>query len=128
LTHVDHFLLQFLAALNQAGLVKEKNYKFTSKERIFQKQFEAFEGIQQPPLLLYDDYVQGSDSSKVAQNDLLISTSECFNVSKMMVNKLLSQMPGINNDYIPMQDNELRRLAKVCKINSVAVKTETEGG
>jgi hypothetical protein len=57
LTHVDCFLLQFLGALNQAGLVKEKNYKFTSKERICQKQFEAFEGIQQPPLLLHNDYI-----------------------------------------------------------------------
>jgi hypothetical protein len=122
LTHVDRFLLQFLAALNQAGLVKEKNYEFTSKERIFQKRFEAFEGIQQPPSLLYDDYVQGSDFSKVAQNDLLMSTSECFNASKTMVDKLLSQMPGVDTDYIPMRDNELRRLAKVCIGNSVYVQ------
>jgi hypothetical protein len=58
----------------------------------------------------------------VAQNDLLMSTSECFNASKTMVDKLLSQMPGVDTDYIPMRDNELRRLAKVCIGNSVYVQ------
>jgi hypothetical protein len=113
---------QFLAALNQAGLVKEKSYEFTPKERIFQKRFEAFAAIQQPPPLSYDDYVQGSDFSKVPQNDLLLSTSECFNTSKTIVDKLISQIPSIDKDFLPMQDGELRRLAKVCIGNSVYVQ------
>ena len=115
-------LLQFLAALHQAGLVERKDFEFTPLRRIFEKRFEAFAAIPQPPPLSYDDYLQGSDFSKVSQNELLASTSECFSASKSMVDKLLAQQSTIDKDYLSMQEAELRRLAKVCIGNSVYVQ------
>ena len=112
-------LPKFVAAINQAGLVKEQEFEFTSKERIFEKRFEAFAPIQQPPPLFYDDFLQGSDFSKVPQSDLLASTSECFNVSKSMVDKLLSQLSSLDAVFISVQEADLRCLAKVCIGNSV---------
>lgn len=52
----------------------------------------------------------------------MVSTSECFNVSKTMVDKLLWQLPSIDPVYLPIQENELRQLAKVCIGNSVYVQ------
>ena len=52
----------------------------------------------------------------------MVSTSECFNVSRTMVDKLLWQLPSIDPVYLPMQEKELRQLAKVCIGNSVYVQ------
>jgi hypothetical protein len=52
----------------------------------------------------------------------MVSTSECFNASKGMVDKLLSQLPNIDQAHLPMQEKELRQLAKVCIGNSVYVQ------
>lgn len=101
--------------------MKEKTYEFTPQERIFQKRFEAFAAIQQPPPLSYDDYLQGSDFSKVSQIDLINSTAECFNTSKTIVDKLLSQASEVDEDFLPIQESELRQLAKVFIGNSVYV-------
>ena len=122
LTYYSCLLWKFIAAINQAGLVENKQFEFTTRERIFEKRFEAFAGIQQPPPLFYDDFLQGSDFSKVSQNDLLASTSECFNVSKAMLDKLLSQIAIIQTEFRAMQEDEIRRLAKVCIGNSVYVQ------
>jgi hypothetical protein len=103
-------------------MVQKKTYEFTSEERIFEKRFEAFLAVQQPPPLQYNDYLQGSDFSKVPQNDLLVSTSECFNTSKAYVDKLIAQIPTMDIDFLPMQENELRRLAKVSIGNSIYVQ------
>eukprot|EP00539_Tryblionella_compressa_P001162 CAMPEP_0178733116 /NCGR_PEP_ID=MMETSP0744-20121128/622_1 /TAXON_ID=913974 /ORGANISM="Nitzschia punctata, Strain CCMP561" /LENGTH=225 /DNA_ID=CAMNT_0020385275 /DNA_START=183 /DNA_END=860 /DNA_ORIENTATION=- len=112
-------LVRFFAALKQAGLVQENEYEFTSNQRIFEKRYEPFAAIQQPPPLSYDDYLKGSDFSKVPQKDLLASTSECFNVSKSMIEKLLAQIPTTDPSYLPIQEDELRQLAKVCVGNSI---------
>ena len=108
--------------MNQAGLIKHEEYKFTSKARIFEKRFEAFGIIQQPPPLNYDDYLKGSDFSRVSQYDLLVSTSECFQTCKGMVDQLLEQLSSMESIYSPVQEDELRRLAKVCIGNSVFVQ------
>ena len=72
--------------------------------------------------MFYDDFLEGSDFSKVPQNDLLASTSECFSASKGVVDKLLSMISDIDSEYLPMQGEELKRLAKVCIGNSVYVQ------
>lgn len=112
-------LVRFFAAVRQAGLIQERKYEFTSNERIFEKRFEAFAGIQQPPPLNYEDYVKGSDFSKVTQKDLLSSTAECFTMSKSMVDRLLTQIQLIDSNYLPIQVDELNQLAKVCIGNSI---------
>jgi hypothetical protein len=112
-------LVRFFAALKQAGLVKEEKYEFTSNRHIFAKRFEPFLCIIQPPPLSYDDYLKGSDFSKVSQQDLIASTSECFSVSKSMIEKLLAQIPLIDPIYLPATEDELRQLVKICVGNTI---------
>ena len=113
---------QFLAATDQSGLIPEKTFEFTSKERIFQKRFEAFEPIQQPPMLGYADYLSGSDFSKVLPKDLLASTVECFQAAKAYVDKLMALSQTIDAKYLAVSGEELSRLAKVTIGNSVYVQ------
>mmetsp|Transcript_7210 Transcript_7210/g.20923 ORF Transcript_7210/g.20923 Transcript_7210/m.20923 type:complete len:159 (-) Transcript_7210:925-1401(-) len=112
-------LVRFFAAIRQAGLISDKKYEFTSNQRIFEKRFELFSGIQQPPPLGYEDYISGSDFSKVPQSDLLTSTADSFRFSKSMIDRLLVQVPLIDPDYLPVELEELRQLTKVCIGNSI---------
>ncbi|KAL3944097.1 MAG: hypothetical protein SGBAC_001828 [Bacillariaceae sp.] len=111
--------VRFMAAVNQAGLVKDIDYEFTSRERIFEKRFEAFQVMPQPPPLTYADYKQGSDFSSVDQNELLKSASECFKASKGMVDKLELQLKGIDSDFVSSSENDLRQLAKISVGNTI---------
>lgn len=99
--------------------MRSRVYEFTTEQRIFEKRFEAFSTIQQPPPLEFQDYVQGSDFSKVTQNDLISSTGECFAASKALVDKLQIQVSNVEPYYLPIQCEELNKLAKVCVGNSV---------
>ena len=112
-------LVRFFAAVRQAGIISEKQYEFTTNKRIFEKRFEVFSGIQQPPPLSYDDYIKGSDFSKVTQKDLLASTVDSFRLSKSIIDRLLAQIPLLDPDYLPAKEEELRELAKVCIGNSI---------
>ena len=119
---ISRGLVRFFAAVRQAGINPEKRYEFTTNQRIFEKRFEVFLGIQQPPPLSYDDYMKGSDFSKVTQKDLLASTADSFRLSKSMIDRLLVQIPLIDPDYLPAKEEELRQLAKVCVGNSIYVQ------
>ena len=65
------------------------SYRFTSSRRIFDKRFEAFDGIPQPPRLSHDDYLQGSDSTEATHLELLLSASETFKNAKSVLDQLL---------------------------------------
>lgn len=112
-------LVRFFAATRQAGISTERRYEFTSNDRIFEKRFEGFAAILQPPPLSYEDYEKGSDFSNVSQKDLLLSTADCFNTSKSMVDRLLTQRHLIDANYLPIQADELHKLSKVCLGNSI---------
>lgn len=77
--------------------------------------------IQQPPLLHYADYVAGSDFSKVPPQDLLASTSECFQAARTYVDRLLAQSQSIPEQYRALQNDEINRLAKATIGNAVFV-------
>ena len=77
--------------------------------------------IQQPPLLQYADYVAGSDFSKVPPQDLLASTTECFQAARAYVDRLLSQSQSIPEHFRVLQNDEINRLAKVTIGNAVFV-------
>jgi hypothetical protein len=119
---ISRGLVRFFAAVRQAGINFEKQYEFTTNQRIFEKRFEIFSGIQQPPPLSYDDYMKGSDFSKVTQKDLLASTADSFRLSKSMIDRLLLQIPLIDPYYLPAKEEELRKLMKVCVGNSIYVQ------
>jgi len=112
-------LVRFFAVIRQAGLVQETYYEFTTNRRIFEMRFEVFAAIQQPPPLTFDDYIKGSDFSEVSQKDLLASTGETFRLAKTMIDQLLAQISVIDTNYLPAQEEELRKLAKVCVGNSI---------
>lgn len=107
---------------------------FTTHQKRFDKRFEAFGTLSQPPKLSYDDYVRGSDFSNVQSKDLLASALECFKQGKDVIDFLLSVIVSgdcdkstINvtekredNDlYIPIHRNEIMALAKVCVTNTL---------
>eukprot|EP00980_Cylindrotheca_fusiformis_P008910 scaffold1900_cov123-Cylindrotheca_fusiformis.AAC.36 len=115
-----------MAAVNQAGLVEEVEYEFTSLSKVFEKRFEAFQIIRQPPPLTYSDYQQGSSFSNVNLGDLLKSTAECFKNSKAMVDKLESQLSAVDSSYLSIRDADLRQFTKVSIGNSVYVQKLTQ--
>lgn len=112
--------LRFLAALRQAGILTEKKYAFTSKERVFEERFRAFSVIRQPPPLVYEQYVQGSDFSSVLPEELQQSTAEWFQSCKRAIEHLQNTtFPSVDAEYAPIRESELKSLLKVCVGNSV---------
>lgn len=107
--------------MHQAKFLEKENFQFTKAEKVFQKRFEAFAAIQQPPPLTYDDFVQGSNFANVSQNDLLFSTAECFKSSKATTGQITSLLATIDGDFFSMTKEELGQIAKVCVGNSVYV-------
>jgi hypothetical protein len=112
-------ILRFIAALRQTGILKTQEFKFTSHERIFNKRFDLFQPIRQPPPLSYADYLEGSDFSTVSQGDLLKTTSDLFQSCKATAEQLLKDLPTVNPLYSLIQPDEIRGLIKVCVGNSV---------
>jgi hypothetical protein len=50
-----------------------------------------------------NNYMKGSDFSKVSPQDLLSSTSECFTISQLTTN---------DPNYSPVTEDEIRQLSK----------------
>jgi len=130
-------LVRYIAALRQAKLLPDPPASirmFTTHQKRFEKRFEAFSTLYQPPSLSYDDYVRGSDFSAVQRKDLLASATDCFRSGKGIVDWLLDVIvvEGTNktevngtvkrNDddlFISIRREEIMSLAKVCVTNSL---------
>ncbi|KAG7364505.1 acetyltransferase [Nitzschia inconspicua] len=124
-------IVRFFVSLNQAGLIKENSFDFTSNEIIYQKRFEPFIDIHQPPYLTYDDYLKGSDFTKLTQNNLVSASSDSFGVAKSLIDQALKHMSKLDPDFLPIQVEEVKQLSKVCVANSVylqRLKQLTVGG
>ena len=117
-------LMQFRAALMQVGILKEQQFEFTSLERIFEKRFEVFQYIRQPPPLSFAHFLEGSDSSLVQPIELLQTVSEGFQYCRASIEQMLQDMTGYKMDpmYSPATEAELRSLLKVCIGNAVYVQ------
>ena len=107
-------------------MVSKQTFEFTSFEKRFQKQFEPFLVIAQPPPLSYDDFREGSDFSNVTQGDLLSSTSECFKKCKGMVENISNHIDAIDKKFVALNKKELLGLTKVCVGNSVFLMKLTQ--
>lgn len=102
---------------------------FTTHQKRFEKRFEVFRTLSQPPSLSYDDYVKGSDFSAVQGKDLLASAADCFRSAKGIVDSLLdvivseecvhSLTRGDDDLYISIRRQEILQIAKVCVSNSL---------
>jgi len=112
-------ILRFIVALRQNGILTTPEFKFTSYQRIFEKRFEIFQSIRQPPPLSYDDYLEGSDFSEVTPENLLRTTTGLFQSCKTTAEKLLRDCQLMDETFLPAKQDEIRRLLKVCIGNSV---------
>ena len=108
--------------MHQAKFLEKDKFQFTTAEKVFQKRFEAFANVQQPPPLTYDDFLQGSSFARVSQDDLLFSIAQCFKSSKTFLGNITNLLPSIDGDFCSMTKDELGQLAKVCVGNSVYVQ------
>jgi len=113
-------IVRFIAALDQAGLLEIPEYEFTSHKMRFEKRYEAFSIFTTPQPLTYDDFEHGYSYANVSQQALIASATECFKDSKVIVDKLLSQLPDKGDDcYAPIRKQEVMNIAKVCVGNSL---------
>lgn len=107
---------------------------FTTHQQRFEKRFEAFSTLPQPPSLSYEDYIRGSDFSAVQSKDLLASATDCFRSGKGVVDWLLDVVVPESCDgstidetekrkdddfYISIRREEIMAIAKVCVTNSL---------
>ncbi len=132
-------MVRYIASLSQAKLLSNPPTSltmFTTHRKRFEKRFEAFQGLSQPPHLSYEDYVKGSDFSVVNNRDLLSSAVECFRIGKNAIDRLLESIlekdvetSSIDTTekrrdddlYISVHREEVRALAKVCVTNSLSL-------
>ncbi|EEC44374.1 predicted protein [Phaeodactylum tricornutum CCAP 1055/1] len=112
---------RFFVSLRQAGFLSEPVYEFTSAKAVFEKRFEMFASIRQPPPLSYNDYLEGSNYTHVPQEELLQSTAEWFQSCNTAIESLLEEERGLNKMYTPMRADEIQSLRKVCLGNSIYV-------
>lgn len=129
-------MVRIIAALRQAKLLKEPLATmtfFTNHERRFEKRFEVFSQLPQPPSLSYDDFKKGSDFSAVNSKDLIASAMDCFRTGKSAVDRLLEVILPSDTDIVPViteqrknddlyvsiRREEVMALAKVCVSNSL---------
>ena len=136
-------MVRIIASLQQSKLLKDPPATiplFTSHKRRFEKRFEVFTNLPQPPSLSYDDFAQGSDFSAVNNRDLIASAQDCFRTGKATIDRLLEViLPAdtaitpnpteqrTNDDlYVSIRREEIRALLKVCVSNSLfLLKLET---
>jgi hypothetical protein len=96
-------------------------YKFTSNEINFQKRFESFDQIHQPPALKYTDFVQGSDYSSIDTTFLVSSTMNTFKECRAEFTKLkkLLKDQTIEMGYSCVTLEDIHNGIKVCVSNSL---------
>lgn len=112
-------ILMFIAALNQAGLLKRPEYKFTSHELCFNKRFESFQAIKQPAPLTYGDFVQGTDFTSVAPANLISSSTECFKTCRNLLEKAIADGTLVDANYCCVSKEDAMSLVKICIGNSL---------
>jgi hypothetical protein len=124
---------QFLAALVQAGCLQEQQqFEFTTHRHIFEKRFEVFGEMRQPPPLLYEHWCEGVDFTKVPLTDLLLSVQEGFQSCRTSLEQLVQQLSELttggrggnkmDGEHAVTTETELRSLIKACVGNAVYVQ------
>lgn len=136
-------MVRLIAALRQAKMLKDPPASmtlFTTHRKRFERRFEVFGNLPQPPSLSFDDYETGSDFSAVNGRDLIASARDCFRMGKSVVDRLLdvilpcdtpAALSGIEQRkdddlFVSIRREEIMALAKVCVSNSLfLLKLET---
>jgi hypothetical protein len=113
------FTQKFIAALNQAEILSQPSYKFTTHEIIFQKRFQPFSAIRQPPPLTYDDYQRGTDFMSVQPEELIASATECFKSARTVLENIGIMCEGIDTEYRIMTRSDQMKITRICVSNSI---------
>jgi hypothetical protein len=123
--HLCRKISQYISLLRKVGIIKEQSaFEFTSYEQIFKKRFESFQSIEQPPLLSYEDYVVGIDSTSVSTMDLIQIVTDGYQYCRTMIDEMIHDTieHSIDPYYVSMSINDLKSLLKVCIGNTVYVQ------
>jgi hypothetical protein len=102
-------------------MISTPNYVFTSNEINFQKRFESFDQIPQPPALKYNDFVQGSDYSSIDPKFLVSSTMDTFKECRVQFTNLKKMLEDgtIEMTYSCVTMDDIHNGIKVCVTNSL---------
>jgi hypothetical protein len=122
--HLCRKTIQFISLLRKVGVIQEQIFEFTSLKRNFLKRFDIFHSIQQPPPLLFEDYMDGIDASSLSTLALIQIVSEGYKSCRVMIDEMINTLidRDINAMYVTMSMLELRSLLKVCVGNMVYVQ------
>ena len=122
--HLCRKTMQYISLLRKVAVIVEPTFEFTSLSRIFEKRFEIFRSIRQPPPLLYEDYLNGIDASSISVFELIQIVSDGYKYCRTMIEEMINTILDQNIDafYVTMSMSELRSLMKVCVGNMVYVQ------
>lgn len=112
-------LVRFIVCLRNGGYVTMPEFEFTSPRKMFEKRFEAFMSVRHPPFLSYDDFLAGADSTGISDAEMLQSTAELFQASKVAAESILRDLANVDPYYAPIQEEQVRALLKVSVGNAV---------
>ena len=113
-------IFRFMMAIRQNNLSPLTDHEFTSRETIINKRFEQFSCIDQPSLLTYDDFIQGSDFSKVDPQRLVAAALECFDAGKLLIEQLIKTLDVVEDEsFVSFHRSDAAKLKKICVGNTV---------
>lgn len=125
--------VQFITALKQAGVLElddnHSRYEFTNLATIFEKRFEAFQVIEQPPPYAFRHFQAGTDFTNYTTEQLQHYVGEGFQTCRSSIEILLveleDRLSAEEEDekticyYGNTSPDELRALRKVCVGNGI---------
>jgi Mak10 subunit, NatC N(alpha)-terminal acetyltransferase len=123
--HLCRKTIQYISLLRKVGIIKEQSsFEFTSYQQIFVKRFELFRSIQQPPVLSYEDYKDGIDSTTISTLNLIQILSDGYQYCRTMIDEMITDMidHSIDPYFVSMPITELKSLIKICIGNMVYVQ------
>ncbi len=113
-------IFRFMMAIRQADISEESAFEFTSKSVILRKRYEQFSCIEQPTLLTYNDFLQGSDFSRIDSDRLISAALECFSAARTLIDQLTNTLKTVEDSQLVSYDiKDDLGLKKVCVGNTI---------
>lgn len=109
---------QLFSALEREGLVQAAVPKYGSAKIRFEHRFAAFQSINFPAPLSFEDYSKNSDFSPYQVNLIYQSADECFKVMRSHGEQLLRDEQAT---FLQLRAPEITPMVKVSIANGVAL-------
>ena len=86
-------LFRLFIAMNDIGVVQQRDSRYTTPGFRFLQRFRAFQNICNPPLLQYSEYVKTIEAGKEHSEDIDIfkvisNANKCFGITKLIMDKI----------------------------------------